>query len=502
MKSIRLLSLLGWGLLVLFGVCGCSEDDGNAWPDVDGSDPQLTLNEEHHQTEAGREIAIAGAVSDKDGIAKIHIYCPDLYLDKTIDLIAIYEKPLQTYELDYKVKLSNNEVGDRFTIAVTVTDVGGRTVTKEMLVTLDGDYADPVFTTAPDASVTVLIKAETKFTLRFTVTDNRSIDYITIDIPAIDYTRRVEAAGVKTYEFAEKITLPSQAAAYTMNITAMDRSGKSAMATTRISVSELPDFTKMYLADVATAAELNSDIMGVPMLIERTAAYTYKARYYCSAANTEIFFLPQKTDFSPICFGIDPDDETRLTDNPETAKPIVLPTPNLYYQITFNTKTGVYDVSSYSIAEAIDPLPQAIGSDYYLDPSQPQHIVPFQIGIMYDGPGNVIVLTQDAANPHRFYTAQGISLEAGKNFKGEAGTLNFTVHNKHDWGWWDYCTWRADSSSEPEILYYYSKSTCNPAYKGHITTQDNWAKPTVRTTGTYKFYFDAHLGSGKFVPAN
>ena len=43
----------------------------------------------------------------------------------------------------------------------------------------------------------------------------------------------------------------------------------------------MPDFPKMYLADVATAEELNSDIFGVPMVIEHTGEYQYKANYYC-----------------------------------------------------------------------------------------------------------------------------------------------------------------------------------------------------------------------------
>lgn len=50
----------------------------------------------------------------------------------------------------------------------------------------------------------------------------------------------------------------------------------------------------MYLADVATAEELNSDIFGVPMVIEHTGEYQYKANYYCQKAGTKIFFLPQR----------------------------------------------------------------------------------------------------------------------------------------------------------------------------------------------------------------
>ena len=45
---------------------------------------------------------------------------------------------------------------------------------------MDGDFAAPVFSAAPDATVTVLMKNETKFNLRFTATDDRALDYVTL----------------------------------------------------------------------------------------------------------------------------------------------------------------------------------------------------------------------------------------------------------------------------------------------------------------------------------
>ena len=47
---------------------------------------------------------------------------------------------------------------------------------------MDGDFASPTFTIAPDAAVTVLMKSETKFKLSFTVTDDRILDYVIINI--------------------------------------------------------------------------------------------------------------------------------------------------------------------------------------------------------------------------------------------------------------------------------------------------------------------------------
>ena len=127
-------------------------------------------------------------------------------------------------------------------------------------------------------------------------------------------------------------------------MTAVDARGNETTTTSTINVSEMPDFSKMYLADVKTVEELNSDVFGVPMLINHTGEFQYRARYYNKAAGTEIFFLPQKTDFTPICFGLDPEDNLKLTDDPETAKPIVLDKAGVYYELDINVKDATYSM--------------------------------------------------------------------------------------------------------------------------------------------------------------
>ena len=88
-------------------------------------------------------------------------------MNKTIDLIEIYGAPQESYDLSYYFDINRNEIGERFTVKVTVTDVGGRSISQDVLITMDGDFAAPVFSAAPDATVTVLMKNETKFNLRF-----------------------------------------------------------------------------------------------------------------------------------------------------------------------------------------------------------------------------------------------------------------------------------------------------------------------------------------------
>lgn len=486
---------------------GCNDDDG--YPDVDGQSPTMTLAADHIQSAVGRRFTIEGKLADADGIASIRLQCADLFLDKTIDLIEIYGAPKAEYDLSYSYELKKDEIGERFIVKVTVIDIGGREVSQEVLVTMDGDFENPVFTVAPDAAITVLIKNETKFKLSFTVTDDRSVDYVLVNIPGVSGfdNRRIEAGGERSFTFTEKIILPNEVQSYTMTMLAVDATGKQSSTTTTINVSELPDFQKMYLADVKTVEELNSDVFGVPMVVNHTGEYQYRARYYNKTAGTEIFFLPQKTNFTPICFGLDPEDSTKLTDDPDIAKPIVLNEAGVYYEIDFDILNSTYSMRTYSVTEATNPIKYEYGKpgfDYKEDGKSSMDFFIGWGGSPRDAGEHLFV--QDATNPHLFtYPASGETwtLEAGK-------TMNFIISNYHPDDWWDHVEWRCDNSQEPEKFGYFSKKNdVNPKWEGTnmrwedgSVVGDNWLKPTITVGGNYRFEFDAHLGRGKIVPAN
>ena len=487
MKTTKCFTLL---LILLLMMNGCGDDDG--YSDVDGLPPVITLNSSSIRTEPGREFVISAKVEDTDGLRSINLKNTSFDLDKTIDLTL--DDIVYSFDLNYKYKSVRDLEGDNFNVEITVTDLGGRTVKETVLVTMDGDFTSPVFTAVPDEAITVLLKTTTRLNVKFTVEDDKSLDFVTIDIPEIDYSREVTefTNSGRTLVFNDPITLPSTVATYNLILRAVDKSGLETIKTSAITVSEMPDFPRMYLADVATVEELNSDVFGVPMRIERIGAYEYRANYYCQRAGTEIFFLPQKSDFTPICFGLDPVDNTKLTDDPDIAEPIVLTQANVYYEITFNVKTAVYNIETYSIAEAISPIPHEFGStslDTWGDGGS--WLQEFYFGYMPSNPREIVRFTQDATNPHLFYLANPLSLEAGES-------MNFVIHNWHSDGWWNYCTWRVDDSAEPEIFGYYGNYK-NAAWTTPNTSLDNWAKPTVRQTGSYKLYFDAHLGRGKLV---
>lgn len=502
------LSATLWAFLSL-ALCttGCSDDDG--YPDVDGQNPAITLVTDHIESGAGHRFTIEGTLEDKDGISSINLQCADLNLNKTIDLIEIYGAPKETYNLSYYFDIDREEIGERFTVKVTVNDVGGRSVSQDVLITMDGDFENPTFVLAPDKEVTVLMKNETKFKLSFTVKDDRKLDYVLIDIPSIEgfESRRVEAEGQADFSFTEKIVLPNEVKSYNVTLTAVDAKGKQTVVNSTINVSDMPDFPKMYLADVETVEELNSDVFGVPMVINHTGKYQYRARYYNKAAGTEIFFLPQKTDFTPICFGLDPEDNTKLTDDPDTAKPIVLDKAGVYYEIDINVKEATYKMRTYSVTEATNPMKYEYGKKCFdrWENGNVDDYIDFYIGwgSSPKDAGNHLFV-QDKTNPHLFYYPENgaWTLEAGKE-------MNFIISNSHPDDWWDHVEWRCDNSQEIEKFGYFSKKgDVNPNWEGTnmrwedgSVVGDNWMKPTVMATGNYRFEFDAHLGRGKIVPA-
>ena len=494
MKTNQLFFLLSVSVIMLIALNACS-DDAPGWEDTDGALPTLSLTSSHIQTEAGRTFTISGAVKDNDGIAAITLLCTPLQLNKTIDIIAIYEKPLETYDLNYSFKTNANEIGDSFTVKVIVTDVGGREVTQDLLITMDGDFVAPVFSAAPSEEMTVLLKETTRLNVKFSVSDDKALKLVTVAIPELDYFKEITSFNDgKSVDYNDPVIIPSELATYNLTITATDKFDQIVTRNSVITVSEMPDFPKMWLSDVETATELNSDVFGVPMLIDHVGEYEYEARYYNVAAGTKIFFLPQRGDFSPISFGIDPLDQNKLTDDPETALPIVLNEAGVYYHILFNVQSGNYTISTYSVAEAIDPIPHKFGSislDTWGDGGS--WLQEFYFGYMTSGPGEINRFVQDSTNPHRFWLEDPLVLEAGEE-------MNFVIHNWHSNGWWNYCTWRVDNSSDPEKFDYYG-SVVNPEWTGK-NGLDNWAKPTVQVSGRYRLYFDAHLGRGKLVPSN
>ncbi len=506
----RFLNLALWMLFsaVLCGT-GCSDDV--TYPDVDGQEPVAALKTTHIQSGAGHDFTIEGTLTDADGISSIKLECADLNLNKTIDLITIYGEPKNSYELSYKFNILADEIGEQFTVKVTVTDVGGRSTSQDVLVTMDGDFEAPKFVNVPGKSVALLLKegVTPKYTVKLTVTDDRALDYVTINIEGIEgySSLKVDAEGKTELSISKELEIPNEIKNYNMSFVVVDKVGNQVAVNSVLSVDELKDFEKIYLADVETVEELNSDVFGVPMVIEHTGEFEYTAKYYNKSAGTNIYFLPQKNDFAPVCFGLSQTDENLISyaSNKEGVNPLVLEQANKYYKITFNTKSGAYNVETYSVEEATDPIKYQYGQPCFDRWENGSEMINFYIGwgSSPQDAGNHR-FAQDVNNPHLFYYPS-----EGKWSLASGEEMNFIISNYHPDGWWDHVEWRCDNSTDVEKFGYFSKKgDVNPNWEGEnqkwpdgSSVQDNWMKPVVTNEGNYVFEFDAHLGRGKIVPA-
>lgn len=464
--------------LLSFIFIGCSDDDKD-FIDVDGLAPKIELATSHIRTELNRDFYIEGEVADKDGLKSIHLFCKEIHLDKTISFSA--DSIIKVFDLNYKFRLRKDLTGESFDIKISATDLGNRTSEETILLTTDGDFTPPRFLQYLDKEITVLIKDETKLNVKFKVEDNRALDKVEVTISELEYIREITefSNDGKTLDFQEFLLLPSEVGIYNLEIVAFDKAGLKAVSNSTVSVSEMPDFEKMYLADVETVAELNNDVFGIPMLIERTDPYTYKARYYSEKAGTELFFIPQKTDFSPISFGLDPSNKTILTDDPEVALPIVIDSEG-YKEITFNILSGDYSITAYQPEDS----PIEIGKMVYLDEGRPEEgMMALEIGLIGSGlpdsgnwdPSNPHMLQQNENNP--YVLESKIKLDKGD-------VVEFIISARHSWGWWPEPFWRWDRGEDPEY--------------NVLNSGENPGKWEIEESGTYRFAFDSHLKRSKF----
>ena len=460
----------------------CSDDDN--FSDVDGKAPTIELETDHIQTEAGRQFTIAGQVKDADGIRIIRLQNSDMLLDKTMNLLELYgDSLIYDYKLAYKYTSKKDWTdSSSFPVNITVEDIGGRTTSATLTVSADGDFTNPEFSVAPSGELTVLVQ-NPKLTLGFTVTDNKRLDYIQVECPALGINDRIDAAGQAELQVKKVYEVPGEKQSCLLTVTAYDKFNNKVMAQSTVNVDEMPDFEKMYLADVESAKDLTSDVYGVPMVIDHTGPYEYTAHYYNQKAGTKVRFIPQITDFEPICFGVDPSDNSVLINDASSALGIEL-NEVAYYEIKLNIVTGAYSVKTYEPTTEKMTLDGSTTIDFG-DGSGAQ---PAQICLAGGGlPGtpswttnqnnDAFILSQDAANKYLLY--RECELEAGTE-------IEYTISQTHWWGWWPEPYWRFDGSEFNE------KNVKNGG--------ENMKKSKVPATGKYRIEFDYHLLRSRIIP--
>jgi hypothetical protein len=276
------------------------------------------------------------------------------------------------------------------------------------------------------------------------------------------------ATSPKNYRIKFKFKMPDTAAnkIHSINLTVTNVGNKQTTAQYKVALNT--DFPKMYLIDNTDPAKLTADLFGVPMLIDKLGSYSYEARYYSSAANSKIWFVPGKAALKPIMYGTDPTDNTKLTGDFAKAQGITLPAVG-YYRIIFNTLNLSYTVTPIATPNPTGAFAEVAlaGRGFYDNPDQ-------NWGNTLPG---ITLLDKDPVNPYLFTKTLRLGIPPGQTYT--TAQFIFTTNN----GWTNF--WRFDVGAEPEAT----------VPNGGANGGDF---PITNTPVTYKVTFDTFLNRCKF----
>lgn len=472
------LSFLFLNLLVLiFVIISCSEENKNEGIVLEYG-PLITMDSLHIKSEIGDFIEISGKAEANKGLKSIIIECEQLSIFE--EILFDDGQAVQEYTFESKYILTQNVLEDEFIITITCIDNTGDFVTRKLLLTVVRDKTPPEFIATPEQYIRKIAHEEVHVPIAFELNDNRGLETVFIKVPELNICKeiKIEEDNNLYFFYEDVLILPPIVGNYNIEIQAIDKNSNTREWISEISIEDLIDFEKMYLTDNLTIEELNKNIFGSPMLIDHKGNYTYETQYYSAKEGTEIFFIPQRKDFKPFCFGVDVRDESLLTEDPYFSKPIILPEKG-YYAISFNTLTGKYIIKPYSPKD--DPLD--IGGDIPLNPNDPNNneTIPLEIGLVGSGiPGkpswataDPLLFIQDTSNKYQHFVDMNLS---------EGISLQVIIHHKHPEGKWDYMFWRFDNGNDPQ----------KTIYKG-----GNNSNVRIPKSGNYRFVFDSHLNRAK-----
>jgi len=478
MKSQRLLYFLIFAILV--GLSACKDDEPD-FPDVT-NDPSITLYASTIHTVQGRVIRLEGTVKDDVGLKSINLNNDNWYLDKTITFST--DSLIKDYDLWYDFIVPAGSPNSDDQVIITATNVGGRIYTLHVVVKMDGDFTAPTLAVSSPVDGLILpTVTPNPLDISCTISDSRRLGYFVVKEETLAFYDSIsfESTATTSYDYQKTLDLPADPAAYEFAFMVADTAGNTTEKNVVVKVSA--DYDKMYLSDVQEEADLTTDLFGVPMLIDKIAPFTFRAKYYADHANTEIKFLPQKSSFSPHCYGVDPNNSNKLINSATEALPIVLPEKG-YYQIDFNLETMEYEVAQYQ------PTDKPYRDYVYITDNEDEINAGLYVGTLslvgvgwtdfqnttgwgWDGPNANKEMTEDPENPYIWSRTEELE-----------GTFELIFDGHHPWGWWTSPFWRFDSKTTPE------KTVMNGG--------DNLSL-LVPAKANYKITFDTHLNRAKAV---
>ncbi len=250
-------------------------------------------------------------------------------------------------------------------------------------------------------------------------------------------------ANANEFNLNEPVVIPANAGlqVHSVTVRATDKNGATNFTEIKVGLENL-NFNKLYLADVDDDAALNSDLFGVPMVMDKIASHTFQVTYYAQSANVKVRFLPTKTSFAPVAIGVDPTNSNKLITDATKSLQLVLPTVG-YYKITVNTLLLTYNVEKTAATGTAYAQVAIAGRGFTDLPNMNyQNTLP-----------NIILLDKDPNNAFLFTKRVNIGVPAGRNYT--TAQFIFTTNN----GWTNF--WRFDNASNIEKAVFNGGSDAN-----------------------------------------
>ncbi len=348
MKKIKFLFILGFFATFFWGC----EDNATSFPSSDK--PVLTLATTEIYGAPNKKFEIKAALVDDLGLKTVRIQIPELSLDK---VITFKTDPLLTaYDLSYFFDIpANRGISETFKIKLTVTDVSGNSIEKEINLRLDGEFDAPAIAmNTPKEGAIILVSSGSQMTINFTVNDNSGIDFVQVECAALGINDVVTLTGSpQSYTFNKIYNLPVTSENYVLKITAKDKfilpNTGTLNVNFKIDNAYPTDYAAIYLCDQPKGTDLTTDAVGVPMYFHTKTGQEFEFKYYADADNKEVYFLGQNSDFGPYLFGYKASGSLKAGLD---SAPIILPTKG-YYKIKVNPVTLVYTAVKYTPSSTV-----------------------------------------------------------------------------------------------------------------------------------------------------
>lgn len=351
MKRFTYYMIVILGMAQLASFISCSENDKYS---SDNEAPIITLEKEADQWVPGREYTINAQIKENTGMKKVHILSSELGLNEDIN----FGRGLVTdFKLVYSFNISEvlSESGS-YIIKIDAVDVAGNISSSQMTLSLDGDIDAPVFSVVPPKRVDLVGAPSLKYQFNLSVIDNKELDFLRIICPEMGRDDLVKITTGKEYSYTLDLDLGNEVKNYNFSFIATDKAGLTTEITSLIVVDDMPDFAAMYLADVFTEEELNSDIFGVPVYMDHVGTNVYEILFFNNVPGKEIMFIPQPESFSPHCFGASSDGSgVEYAEKAEGMNKFVLADKG-YYRIRLNTKARTYSAVPERVVETIQDI--------------------------------------------------------------------------------------------------------------------------------------------------